>query len=197
MVQILSILSGLMALVVYWTYYKQVRANHSTPNPSTWAIWVIVMVINAFTYHEVLQENPIKGTLAYVTVLCMIAMFTYSLAKGKLTRLTKFDAVIFLFSSSIGVFWQLTGDAFKAQLALQVILLISFFPTIAGLLTKKAKEKPKPWVIAVGAYILSITSILWEWNGNWIELAYPIVNGIIGNGTIALIAIKQSLNYQK
>lgn len=192
MIQLLSILSGITAILVYYIYYKQVKSNSSTPNPSSWAIWALVMIINAFTYQEVLQDNPIKGLLAYVTVLCVVIMFSYSLKQGKFTKPNMLDIVIFCIAIAIGFFWKTTGNAFISQIALQTILFISFIPTITGLLSGKAKEEAKPWLIAVLAYMFSIASILWEWNGNWIELAFPIVNGILGNGIVGLIALSKN-----
>lgn len=155
------------------------------------------MIVNAFTYQEVLQDNPVKGLLAYVTLICVVTMFLYALKTGKFTKPNVLDIFIFCIAISIAIFWKTTGNAFVSQVLLQTILFVSFIPTIKGLLSGEAREKPKPWLIAVLAYIFSITSILWEWNGNWIELAFPIVNGILGNGIVGVIAFKQSLSRAK
>ena len=111
------------------------------------------------------------------------------LAKGEFVKLGRLDYVVILMVVIIGVFWQTTGDPITANLLLQLILLISFYPTVRGLLRRELREKPLPWNLAVISYVLLISAILIDWkSGAWLELIHPIVNGIIGNGSVALIA---------
>ena len=72
---------------------------------------------------------------------------------------------------------------------LQVILVISFFPTIRGLLKHELREKGLPWNLSVLAYSLMVLAILVDptVENRAIALVYPIVNGVLGNGSVALI----------
>jgi len=191
MIHFFAILSGITLFVSYYLYYLQVKRNISQPNPSSWFIWFFVMVINAFTYQGVIHTYPIKAVTAYVAVLCIILMCIYALKKGGFTRPNILDCIIFISSFVVGVFWQISGDPMISQLALQCILILSFIPTYIGLLRGQAKENPWSWFVVVLAYIFLIISIILDYDGNWIELMFPIVNGVIGNGIVAILALRQ------
>lgn len=189
MIELFSIFSGLILFISYVFYFRQVKESVSTPNPSSWLIWAFVMIINATTYRQVLVEDPIKAITGYVAVACIVFMCLYSLRQHKFTRVQTIDIFIFAAALATGIFWQVTGNAFVAQLALQSILLISYIPTYVGLIQGRAKEDPRSWILVVVAYIFSILAIIVNYQGNWIELLFPIVNGIIGNGLVALLVI--------
>ncbi|MFT6829395.1 MAG: hypothetical protein ACJAV6_000221 [Candidatus Paceibacteria bacterium] len=191
MTDFFAILSGLTLLISYILYYRQMRANVSTPNPSSWLIWSLILTINAFTYQEVLLSNQINAVTGYVAAACLIAISTYAMTKGKFSKLKRIDIFSFSAALIVGVFWQVTGDAFLSQIALQIIIIIAYMPTLIGLDKGHAKENPLSWLIVVLAYVFLMISILIEYQGNWIELLFPLVNGLIGNGLVAYFAIKK------
>ncbi|MFT6361432.1 MAG: hypothetical protein ACJA2Z_000423 [Candidatus Paceibacteria bacterium] len=113
------------------------------------------------------------------------------MTKGKFSKLKRIDIFSFSAALIVGVFWQVTGDAFLSQIALQIIIIIAYMPTLIGLDKGHAKENPLSWLIVVLAYVFLMISILIEYQGNWIELLFPLVNGLIGNGLVAYFAIKK------
>ena len=185
----LGILSGLIMVAVVTIYFRQVRNGKSVPNPASWLIWTVVFIMNTASYFVVVQGNIFKTMTTTCVLLGLIAICSYSLWKGKFVKPDRMDLVVILMVIVIGVFWQTTGDPITANLLLQLILLISFYPIVRGLLLRKLREGPLPWNLAVTSYLFLILAILVDWkSGAWLELVHPIVNGIIGNGSVALIA---------
>jgi len=83
---------------------------------------------------------------------------------------------------------------FINEILIQAVFLISFLPTIYGLHIKTLREKPTPWWLAVFSYFVQIIALLIVFNGNWLELLFPFVNGIIGNGSVAVLATIKNKN---
>lgn len=191
--EFLGIISGLLMIPVYITYYLQVRKGDSIPNPSTWLIWLVVMLLNGATYSSMVG-NPFKSLIAIVVPVLLFLMFLYLLTRRKFAKIKKTDVAVLILVLIIGVFWKITNNPKISNLFLQVIMLFSFWPTIEGLIWGDLKEKPIPWMFAVVAYLFTIAANSFDFKGwndfdSWAKLAYPIINGIIGNGSIAVIAI--------
>ncbi|PIR86659.1 MAG: hypothetical protein COU11_04070 [Candidatus Harrisonbacteria bacterium CG10_big_fil_rev_8_21_14_0_10_49_15] len=176
---------GLAVCII--SYFCQVLRGDSTPNTTTWLIWSVVMTINSLTYIEV--AGSIKALSSLTTNAGIIAIFIYSLLKGKFTKVSRTDVACLALASMVGAVWQITDSAKIATVALQIVFVISFWPTINGLLKRRAREHPLNWDIAVVAYACLIASILLDWQGqHWTAIAFPLVNGIIGNGSVAVLA---------
>ena len=185
--EILGLISGLLIIPVYLIYLFQVKKGYSTPNPATWSIWVIVMLLNGATYFSMIGDL-FESFIAIVVPLLLIILFVYISAKRKFVALGKTEIIILILTFCIGILWKITS-ATISNLCLQVILLFSFWPTIRGLLKNELSEKPLPWLLAVVAYFFTIAANLSDFSGDYIKLVFPIVNGVIGNGSVAVIAI--------
>lgn len=185
---ILLFLANITVLIVYFTYIKQVIKGSSTPNPSTWIIWFAVTLLNALTYDQIV-DSSLKGLIAKLAAILMLIIMIYSLVKGKFSSLKKIDTVALIACVIIGIFWKTTGLVNIANLLLQMILMIAFVPTIIGLIQGSGKEKPLPWILAVVAYVFQISALCLNLEGNYFSLVYPITNGLIGNGSVAVTAI--------
>jgi hypothetical protein len=190
----LAFVSAVLIFFVYGSYFRQTVRGTSTPNPVTWLIWLSVMTINVFTYFTVVGGDVMKTLVAALAAPFLFLIFTYSLFRGKFTRLSRMDIVCLLLAIAVGVFWRTTGDDITTNIMLQLIILISFIPTISGLLRGKAREKPLPWNVAVVTYAFLALSILTDPDPakrNWVAFMYPVLNGILGNGIVAILAHMQ------
>jgi len=196
MSDLFSVLSavGLAACIV--NYFFQVYRGDSTPNTATWLIWTVVMSINSLTYMEVV--GSIKALSSLTVNAGIIAIFVYSLFRGKFTEVSHADLTCLVLACAVGAVWQISDNAKLATVALQGVFLISFWPTINGLLKKRAREYPLTWDIAVAAYVCLVIAVLLDWqNQHWTAIAFPLVNGVIGNGSVALLAHIQRANKHK
>lgn len=192
MIQLISIIAGLFNLAAGTFYLRQVIKNESTPNPTTWVIWVMVTIINAATYFSVVKDNPWIALASGVTALMVFLIFITSLFKGKFTKLNYVDIASLILAVVVGVFWQVSGNAIISNIFLQIVFIISFYPTIHSLIVGVAKEKPLPWFLGSCSYILQILNILLNPITLW-ALVFPITQ-LIGQGAIALLSYFQ--NYE-
>jgi len=185
--EILGLISGLIIIPVYVSYFLQTKNGHSIPNPATWSIWLAVMLLNSATYSRMVG-NFFESFLAIIVPVLLAIMLVYFVTLKKFAPLGKTEKVVLVLTFSIGILWKLT-DATVSNLCLQVILLISFYPTVRGLVQNGLKEKPLPWLLGVTAYLFLIAANLMDFHGDYAKLVFPIVNGVVGNGTVAVIAI--------
>ena len=191
MITLFALLSGLTLLISYLVYFRQMIRGYSNPNPSSWFIWSLVMIMNALTYHQILIHNPIKAVTAYVAALCLISISIYALLRKRFSRIHYFDGISVFLALCTGIFWQLTNNAFLAQIALQIILVLSYIPTLYGIYKGHASEQVYSWVLVVMSYIFLVISIMLDYRGHWIELLFPLVNGILGNGLVVIFILKK------
>ena len=188
--QILGGLSGLMLIAAYVLYFKQTLKGESKPNPSSWAIWLVAGLINAFTYFAVVEGNVWQSLCVSMEALGVVTVFGYALVRGKFSQVSMVEILCFLLAVGVGIFWQVTSDDRIANLLLQSIYVISFVPTVSGLMTGRTKEHAASWSVAVIAYFLSTLSLMLDYSGDWIAFVHPVVNGLIGNGLIAYLSFK-------
>jgi len=97
--------------------------------------------------------------------------------------------VVLFLSCVVGIFWKTTGDPVVSNLMMQIILVISFVPTLVGLIKRRLREKSLSWNLAVLSYCFLIVSIVSGSSWTWAQLAYPFFNGIVGNGSVAIASI--------
>ncbi len=184
--QILAIIANIIIFAVYVTYLKQVITGQSTPNPATWLIWFSVLLINSITY-IIITEDVYKSFISISACMFVGIILVLSYFKGALRPLERVDKCALIGVLPIVIFWQISENAEISNLSLQAILFISFIPTIMRLLDGTLKEATiLPWNLAVIAYGFQIAAILVDFNGNYYSIAFPIVNGILGNGAVAV-----------
>lgn len=182
-----GLMAGIAALVAYAFYLKQAIQGYSTPNPSTWAIWLLVGLINAFTYFTVTRGSLWESFITIAVTASVLIVFGYSLFKGKFSKISNVEIIIFILAVSIGIFWRITSNDRIANLLLQIIYIISYIPTFAGLLKLRAKEYPASWIAALAAYALSIASLVFDPQADWVAYVHPVINGLLGNGLVVLL----------
>lgn len=187
--EIFAVAASITVVFVYLTYFKQVARDESIPNPATWIIWLVVNLLNAATYFLVVSGDHWKSLITVITSSCVIGIFLYTLSRGKFAKIQLTEKVCLGLALAVGMFWQTTNNARVSNLMLQLVFVISFIPTATGLWRGNLKERWHPWGLAVLAYLFQICSLLSDFDNNWIALAYPVVNGVLGNGSIALLSI--------
>ncbi len=107
------------------------------------------------------------------------------------SKISKIEIIMFGLAIAIGIFWQITSNDRISNLILQVIYIISFVPTISGIIRKRSKEHPTAWIAASISYLFSIISIALANQIDWIAFIHPVVIGLLGNGIVAALIIHQ------
>lgn len=182
-------IASLLGLATVVIYLSKVIKGSTTPNTATWLIVAVVITMNTVSYFAVVGGDLKKAAIGITVNVGILVVFGYSLAKGKFARLQKFDAVSLAMALIIGVVWKASGDAIIANMALQSVLFISFIPTFLGIMRRQLRDHPLPWGLAVIAYGFQILTVISADSWNWPELIYPFVNGIIGNGMVAVAIV--------
>lgn len=189
---IFGVIAGVTALIAYGYYFKQAVRGQSTPNPSTWLIWFIAGVINTFTYFVVVGGNIWQSLFVIAVSFSVLIILVYALYKGRFTKIKSLEIIIFLIALGIGIFWQITANDRISNLLLQGIYVISYIPTVTGLIKGSGKEHYVSWLTAVISYTFATLSLIVNNPGDWIAFVSPVVNGILGNGLIVLLILQQN-----
>lgn len=185
MTHVFPVLAILTMVAVLITYLRQVTQGSSIPNPVTWIIWAAVSVMNTVTYFDVVRGNLFEWVVSLVASGGLVSACTYFAIRGKFAMVGVTEIVCGVLTIMIGIFWRTTGNAVWANIFLQAIFLISFFPTVVGLLRGTLRERPLPWALSVVSYLFLVMAIIADWGeGSGYKLVYPIVNGVIGNGSV-------------
>lgn len=193
--EILGLMAGLTSAIAATIYLLHMLRGKNTPNPATWFIWAVVHTMNTVSYvmlNGVFRDWQ-NSLIAVVMAIMIITIFVTAWKRSHFSKFSRKDAYALVGALIVGIIWKLTKDEQIANLLIQVLLIYSFWPTIVGLLKKQAQENPLAWSVAVLAYFLTIAAITsnstFSMSNDWVKLVYPFVNGILGNGSVAVISI--------
>lgn len=187
---ILGIFASLVHLSSYGWYNRQVFTGVSKPNTATWLLWAFLATLNASSYLVMSQDwfkaaTPIAGALA-----CLITL-ALSFWKGKLSRLTRFDAVILGIGIAAGFIWWWTRSAGWANILLQLAFVLSNVPTYRGVWRDPRIERPGPWFGFATAYALTTVVVTLRWRGNWMDFGYPVLS-LLADGGVGVVQVWRS-----
>lgn len=187
-VVILSVAASLLNVASMATYFKQLRKSESVPNPATWFIWIIFTVMNFYSFFLITDKHLWISSLALVNSLGTITLFLYSLTRRKFARLGATEVISLLIAGAIGIYWHISGNAIVANLSLQSILIISYYPTYVGLLRNTLRERPLSWILSTIGYIILFIAVFLERESiTLFALFFPLINVML-NGAVAVLA---------
>lgn len=186
----LGITAGLMHVVAFALYNKQMLRGTSIPNAATWTLWTFLTVLNVSSY-AVMSGDLVKSILPAASSIACIGTFLFSLYKGKLSRMDKWDGFALAIGLVLGFVWWWYHSAICANLILQLSVAISFVPTYRGVWKNPATEKAFPWYLWSFAYVLSIIVVVLRWQGQYVDLVYP-VNCLILHAVVGLLTTRKT-----
>lgn len=195
MAGLFTVISGVLMIASIAIYLVRLFRGVTTLNPVTWVINAIAMTLNNLTFNDIVRGNAFENVPGLLVNASFFLIVAHAFIKGH-AKLVRGDVYVFILAAAIGMVWWISGDAFIANVALQVIFLISFWPTFIGLLEGR-RDHPIPWLLAVASYgfqILTIVTNRPDWT--WHSLVFPVVNGLFGNGSIAFAAWRRNIQLQ-
>lgn len=184
----LGILAGLLHVLAFILYNKQMLNGTSQPNSATWILWTFLTVLNVSSY-AVMSDDWVKYILPLASSISCILTFLFSLYKGKLSKIDPWDGLALGIGIISSFAWWYYNSATYANLILQVSIAISFVPTYRGVWNNPRKEKSLPWYIWSSAYILSIIVIILRWQNQYEDLVYPL-NCLVLHAVVGILAEK-------
>lgn len=195
--KVFASLACLLAVATMGMYMRQIKNGTTVPNLVSILIWLVSSLINAATYLLITRDSW-KGAIAVVyTALCLITL-VYSLKRRKFAPVVRVDALILLACATVGVAWvgfRSFGSYSKesvdiaAYLANLVVAVFSSGPIFFGLLAGRLKENPRSWTMSCASYIFASLAVWVSYDGNFLSLAFPLINGIGVNGAMTLVIL--------
>jgi hypothetical protein len=182
---LLGITAGLMHVLAFVLYNRQMPKGTSQPNSATWTLWTFLTVLNVSSY-AVMSGDWVKSLLPLVSSIACIATFLFSFYKGKLSKIDPWDGLALGIGIISGLVWWYYKSAMYANLILQASVAVSFVPTYRGVWKDPMKERALPWYIWSSAYILSIIVVALRWHNQYQDLVYP-VNCLILHAVVGLL----------
>ncbi len=171
---VLSFLGGFLHLIAFVIYIKQMLKGTSQPNTATWTLWAFLIVLNLSSY-AVMSGDWVKAILPAAGAFASVSTFLFSLYKGKLSKLDRWDTLALGIGIVSGLAWWYFKSATYANLILQISILISFVPTYRGVLEDPRKERALPWYLWSTAYLVGMIVILLRWQNQYVDLIYPFL----------------------
>jgi hypothetical protein len=178
------VLANIFLFATVTLYFINIIKKGVTPNPATFFVRTGVGFMNCVSYFAVVEKDYFKISSLIISTIGMFLIFFYSLWKGKLTKLRTIDVICGISAIIIGIIWKTTGNSILANLLLQSIMLLAFYPAIDGVRKGIAKEKALPWIFATVSYVFMTIAII---GNGWEAFIHPVISGIIGNGSLALV----------
>lgn len=180
--------AGVLNIMGFIAYNKQVLRGTSHPNSTTWILWLFINILNASSY-SVMSGDWTKSILPLANALACTMTFLFSLCKGKLSKIDLWDGLALSIGMISILIWYYCKSATYANLALQASYVVSFLPTARCVWKNPATEKILPWCLWSLAFAFNIIAILLRWKGHYQDLAYPVINITIVLSVILLVSI--------
>jgi hypothetical protein len=182
---LLGISAGLLHIVAYALYNKQMLEKTSQPNSATWITWVFLTVLNASSY-RVMSGDLVECILPMSSSVLCILTFFFSLYKGRLSKIDRWDGISLGIGIISGLVWWRHQSATYANLIMQLAFAVSFIPMYRGVWKDPKKEKALPWYLWSSAFAISAIVVVLRWDNKPLVLVYPI-NGFIFHAVIGLL----------
>lgn len=188
---VLGVLAGILHVLAFAIYNRQMLQGTSQPNSATWTAWVFLTVLNLSSY-AVMSGDWVKSILPLIASIACILTFLFSIHRGKMSKMELWDGLALGIGIISGLVWWYYKSATYANLILQASILVSFVPTCRGVWNDPRKEKALPWYLWSSAYLLSIIVVALRWRNQYQDLVYPI-GGFILHAVVGLLTKRDAI----
>lgn len=183
------VLASLFVAASMGIYITRLVKGKTKAIPTAWLIGCIAMLLQNITHYHNEKGNLRELYFGIFLNLCILFILIYSRKKERFGRLSPLDITILLFAFGIVIFRQFAKNDQIANLSVQCLFILSVIPTLRGLIQGTIRDHHLPWVLGVIAYLFQIITVVTNPHGwNIYALAFPVIAGVIGNGTIAVTA---------
>lgn len=170
---ILGIIAGVIDIGTFVLYNKNILQGQCRPNIVSWGLWSFLAVLACVSYIS-MTGDWVKCILSVVSTTACIGTFVFSLFKGNVNKLGKFD----YWALALGVFaaliWWIYKNSTYGNLLLQPCFVIAYIPTWKSVWNDKKNEKPLPWLLWTVTFAVQIVVVLLRWKGQYQDLAGPV-----------------------
>lgn len=178
-------------LLIIGSLKKESDPGKIEPNPATFLIRSVVAWINLATYFVGSQTTIIRTSVLWVSCISLSLIFILTLFLGRWKMVRTIEIICLCLAVALLQVWHQSTPV-VANLLLQVVLVISFIPSAIRMYQLKEKQTSPPWIFATVAYVLMTTALFVDPRGyKLFQLVNPIIPGIGGNLTLAILALRQ------
>lgn len=154
---ILSVL--LINLFIAATYFWNLYKKRSKPALAMWLFFSLAVAMSLVTYLKEGNFGFWDNVLNTVDLgLAIVVTISILLLGDKSSRFSRFDLWCLLAVVAIIVFWIVTRNHFAANLGIQMILIIAYFPVVKRMLSMK--ENTEPFAVWIALMIAPMISLL-------------------------------------
>jgi hypothetical protein len=168
MLEIIGIVSGLLAIVAVVPYIRDIIKKKTRPERASWLIWTVLGGIAFFSQLAKGATNSLWMTA--LSTLCVLVVFLLSLKHGE-GGLVRRDIVALLVALLGLVLWYFTKDATIALLIVIGVDLSGSFLTIIKSYEDPESETMSTWILASISGLFGTISV---GTLNWVLLMYPL-----------------------
>ncbi len=186
--KVILVVASLILLSAPVVMITKIHRGHVTLNRVTFGVRSGVSIMNLITYFLGTQSDYFKSAIMFTSALSLSTIFGYSFFRGK-AKLQWYDVWALVIVVVVVIKWKSSGDAMVANLWLQTALLLSFVPSIWGVINGVLKDQPLGWFLATIAYALMTIGLLLSADARWQEFINPLCVGFVGNGALALVIV--------
>ncbi len=186
--QILQVLSGIILMIVPIIMITRVMASKINPNATSFLIRSVVAVANLITYFNMTHQSSWKSIVMLASAVSLTLIFVTCAYKNGFKNLNKIDKISATLSLVILLFWGFSGKDIATNLLLQVVIAVSYIPTINGIKKRINKEIVLPWALASTSYALALTSLI-IMNSSFVSMVNPILCLALNTVTTIIIRI--------
>jgi len=168
MLQTLGLLSGLISVICYFPYVRDILRKTTKPERASWLIWTVLGSIAFFSQLAEGASNSL-WMVAIQTVLCGL-VFILSLHHGE-GGLLKRDIVALLIAALGLLVWFFTKEAAYALFIVIAVDAAGASLTILKSYKDPGSETMSTWFLSG---LSGFVSMLAVGSLNWVLLSYPI-----------------------
>jgi hypothetical protein len=187
MIPLLAITASVLSLGATAWYNLDLFRGVVRPNLSSWAVWTCITLLSSTSYFAA-SSDALKSLLAFSNSAGTVATFILIIWRGRFSRIARLDLIAGALGIMAAAVWFFGRSAAWGNLVLQLAIAIGCIPTYRSVLADPTHERPGPWLVWSGSFILGGIVVLLRWTGHPLELAYSIVGfGVYGGiGILAL-----------
>lgn len=183
--EIFGLLSVLLALGRFSTYFWGIFKGTTRPHLFSWLIWGVLMLVAGYAQHVDGAEAGAWATL-FAGVACL-SVSVIAIWKGE-KNITRSDWVFFIAALAAIPAWYFTDNPLWAVIIVSLIDIAAFIPTFRKTWVDPYSEPPFSTSLAAIRGALSIMAIA---NYSVITLMYPLLLFVLDTSLVLLIIIRR------
>lgn len=185
--KLLQMVAPFFLLAIPFVVLPRVMSGVIRPNAVTFLIRSVVAIMNMITYFLMTDKEIFKSLVMIMSTISLSSIFIVCLIKNGIGKMNFYDKACGILSIVAIIIWK-TSNPTVANIAIQAVIVLAAVPTIQGIMSKRNREIPLPWMMATTAYTLNIVA-LYLLNAPSVQLIHLFVCAV-SNTAIALLAYK-------